>query len=290
MITAYLFVFTVSRQKIGMLLCRNLSMVFSIPPKAFLSFGQKHCIAALLRSSEHVATVMEKGLNPQRGLETLKTYVDILEKHEIPFISTMALKLKKRFPTCIVSLQLWIAFLEKENKRQNVDNSFFVTTIDRREKKGCPMKNIDLVLDNLRSSFNVGCLFRTAEALGVRKVYLCGYTATPQNPKLTKSSLGSEQWITWEHFDSTLDCLSKLGRDKVTLYALETAVNAKDINMFKPIFPCALILGNERFGLGTPVLKAAHHILSIPLYGRKNSLNVAVCGSMALGALSRSYL
>ena len=228
---------------------------------------------------------MKKGRNLRNGLETLKAYVNTLENHEISSIARMAFNLKKKIPTCTLSLQHWITFLEEENKRHNEDNSSLVTTLDRKEKRRSLTKDIYLVLDNLRSSFNVGCLFRTGEALGVRKIYLCGYTVTPQNPKLSKSALGSEKWILWEHFDSTLDCLLKLKRDNVTLYALETAFNAKDINIFKPVFPCALILGNERFGLGIPVLKKAHHILSIPLNGRKNSLNVAVCGSMALGVL-----
>ena len=258
------------------------AMTFSLPPKSLLSFGKKHCIAAMLRFTHQLSGALQRGRECGPSFEMLKTYIHILEHHEIPSLSTLALQLKKSLPVCARSLALFRALLEREYEREEEWDGPSITTIDRAKKRASFPEKIDLVLDNVRSCFNVGCLFRTAEALDVRKIYLCGYTATPENPKLAKSSLGSEQWVQWEYYANTLDCLSILKGEHCSLYALETADAAGDLRTFRPTFPCALILGNERFGLGTPVLKMADEILTIPLYGRKNSLNVAVTGPIAL--------
>ncbi len=138
------------------------------------------------------------------------------------------------------------------------------------------------ILDNFRSSFNVGSIFRTAECLSVKKIFLCGYTATPENEKVRKTAMGTDNKVEWGRFEKTESAI-KLLRDKnITIYALETTTNAKSI--FDILFkkPCALVLGNEALGISKEILKLADEIVSIPVKGWKNSLNVgvscAVCG------------
>ena len=147
-----------------------------------------------------------------------------------------------------------------------------------------------LILDNLRSVFNVGALFRTAECFGVQKIFLCGYTPTPENPKLRKTSMGTEKHIEWEHLPQFENVLNHLHKMKILVYALETEKSA--INIHKTSFPkpCALLVGNEALGISTNILKLVDKIVTIPLSGWKNSLNVAIATAVCLYEISRQWI
>jgi|SRR3989344_4222500 len=142
-----------------------------------------------------------------------------------------------------------------------------------------------LILHNIRSAYNVGSIFRTADAVGVSKIYLCGITPTPAQ----KTALGAEATVPWEHHAQTWRLLKKLKKQKVRLYAIEQHRASKNIFKFKPKFlpagrqvPCALILGHERKGVSKSILKYADAILEIPMHGLKESLNVAVATGIAV--------
>ena len=257
-------------------------------PVALLSCGKRQCVAILRHLSRQVEEGFAKGVDRKGQRDYLAACVGVLVGHEVPGVRTLAMRLQGTLPIGSESLETWSAILAAAENEEPEGDGFCVTNTDRAEVRAVGARGISLVLDNLRSVFNVGCLLRTAETLGAGTVYLCGHTPTPDNPKMAKSALGSERWVRWEYFANALDCLHSLRRRNVALYALETSVRAADINSFVPRLPCALVLGNERFGLGEPVLARADRILALPLYGRKNSLNVAVCGSMALGALMRA--
>jgi len=146
-----------------------------------------------------------------------------------------------------------------------------------------------LILDNLRSSFNVGSIFRTAECFGVKEILLCGYTAIPENPKVIKTAMGTTEFVEWRHFPSTEEAIIFLKEKGVTVFALETTTNAK--NIAKIIFPkpSALLLGNEALGISKEILDLADDIVSIPLDGWKNSLNVGVTVGIACYEVSRQW-
>jgi 23S rRNA (guanosine2251-2'-O)-methyltransferase len=143
-------------------------------------------------------------------------------------------------------------------------------------------QEVYLILHNIRSAYNVGSIFRTADAAGVKKIYLCGYTPTPDNQKVVKTSLGAEKYISWEYCKQAWQLLKKLKAEKVQIIALEQTKKSVDYRQFKPRFPIALMIGNEVRGLSKKILTYADKIIAIPMYGRKESLNVAVAAGIAL--------
>jgi len=143
-------------------------------------------------------------------------------------------------------------------------------------------QEIYLILHNIRSAYNVGSIFRTADAAGVKKIYLCGYTPTPDNQKVVKTSLGAEKYVPWEYHKQTWQLLKKIKIKKIHIIALEQTKKSVDYRQFKPRFPLALVVGNEVKGLSKKILTYADKIIAIPMYGRKESLNVAVATGIAL--------
>jgi tRNA G18 (ribose-2'-O)-methylase SpoU len=176
--------------------------------------------------------------------------------------------------------------LERELKKDVPEDEFLISTQDTQEQKSIVPERptVHIVLDNLRSSFNVGSLFRSAEAFGATKIHLCGYTATPENSKTAKAALGAHNWVDWQYWENTLSCLDELKDDDFTIIAFETTKGATPLHQIKitPKQKVCLVLGNERYGLAAPTLKRAHTLVEIPLAGRKNSLNVGVCGALAM--------
>ena len=146
--------------------------------------------------------------------------------------------------------------------------------------------NMIIILHNIRSLYNVGSIFRTADAVGVEKIYLCGITPKPVDEfgkpreQLTKVSLGAEKYIEWEYYKLTTRLIDKLKKENYKIFAVEQ--NKKSIPYYK--IPKSyilnskfcLVLGNEVKGLLLSILKKADKILEIPMMGKKESLNVSV--------------
>lgn len=265
-------------------------MAFKIPPQAFLSFSTNQVFDTLWRIG-HQMEMTTKGQEFQDNGEALEKYLLTLKDHTNPEIRELSVKLLPLLPLVNENsdgprLQKFLRILEQEKGVELKDHEFLISTEDLKKPSSSSPK-IHIVLDNLRSSFNVGSIFRSAEALGVAHIHLCGYTATPETGKTKKSSLGSEQWLPWTHWDSTLACLDKLESEGIKLIALETSQLAVDLGSIEMTLPMALIFGNERYGLGNPVLKRAHHVAKIPLNGTKNSLNVGVCAALSLYEVHR---
>jgi len=148
-----------------------------------------------------------------------------------------------------------------------------------------PKDELFIILHNIRSVLNVGAIFRTADAVGASKIFLCGYTPTPEDNRIKKTALGAEKFVPWEKHLQTWRVLEKLKEDGVQIVALErfdklTAsklkIRTQNIFSFKPKFPLVLVLGNEVKGLSLQILKYADKIIAIPMYGQKESLNVSV--------------
>lgn len=142
------------------------------------------------------------------------------------------------------------------------------------------------ILHNVRSQYNVGSIFRTSDAAGVEKIYLCGITPTPidrygkPNTKMLKVSLGAENSVKWESSKSTTSLIDRLKKQNYTIIAVELAPNAVPyfslkINK-KQESKIAMIFGGEVKGLSPAILKRADVITQIPMHGTKESLNVAV--------------
>jgi len=147
-----------------------------------------------------------------------------------------------------------------------------------------------VILHNIRSLYNVGSIFRTADAAGIEKIYLCGITPAPVDqfgkyrPQLTKVSLGAEKYVAWEKFGLTTKLLEKLKKDGFKIFAVEQSkksilyykVRTKDTITRDSTQKIVLVLGSEIKGLPPSILKRSDKILEIPMKGKKESLNVAV--------------
>ncbi len=144
------------------------------------------------------------------------------------------------------------------------------------------MERIFAILHNIRSCFNVGSIFRSADAVGIEKIYLTGYTPTPKtNPeKIKKTALGAENFVPWVKKANVKKAIEELKREKVKIVALETEKSALPYYKFKPEFPLAILVGNEIRGIDKRTLKKADLVLRIPMLGKKESLNVAIAFSI----------
>lgn len=154
-------------------------------------------------------------------------------------------------------------------------------------------RSLILVLDNLRSTLNVGSIFRTADGAGVKHIYCGGTTPTPEHPKIKKTSLGAESIKSWSYCPNTVQLVSNLKTAGYLILALETT--PQSISLFDmptairgQDHPLALVVGNEISGIDPGILETADHILHIPMTGKKTSLNVAVSAGIALYTLQNS--
>jgi len=147
------------------------------------------------------------------------------------------------------------------------------------------------LLDNVRSAFNVGSIFRSADGAGLRHLYLCGVTPTPDHSKVAKTALGAEQSVTWSHHRNAVTLASSLVAQGWVLWALETGNEAQSIfDVEVPPTPLVLVVGNEVTGIDPDLLALCERCVSIPMAGRKRSLNVATAFGIAAILLGRSLM
>ena len=161
-------------------------------------------------------------------------------------------------------------------------------------------RNTYLILDNIRSRENVGSIFRTADGVGVKKIFLCGITPQPKNfqiqdsrivnqesDKISKTALGAEKFVPWEYRRNTWRVITDLKKMGVKIVALEQTKDAVNIFKFKALSSksLALVIGNEVKGISPKILKYCDKIVQIPMFGKKESLNVSVATGVALYAL-----
>ncbi len=139
-----------------------------------------------------------------------------------------------------------------------------------------------VILDNIRSVYNVGSIFRTSDALGIDKIYLCGVTPTPTDrfgrtrKDLAKVALGAEKDIAWEYFSDTKEIIKKLKKEGFQIIAVEQDKKSVDFKKVKPKYPVAIVMGNEVGGIDKKILTLCDVIAEIPMMGNKESLNVSV--------------
>lgn len=148
---------------------------------------------------------------------------------------------------------------------------------------------VTLVLDRLRSAYNVGNLFRVAEATRVERIIACGYTAAPPHPKLSKTARGCDELVACEQQPDAISAIMQLKQQGYTIYGLETAAQATLYWEAKISFPAALVLGNEALGISGEALAECDEFLYLPALGAKNSINVGNCGAVALYECLRQW-
>ena len=144
-------------------------------------------------------------------------------------------------------------------------------------------RKVYLVLDNIRSAQNVGSIFRTADAVGVVKIYLCGITPKPPRKDIDKSALGAVDFVEWEYVESARQKAESLKQEGVGIIALEQDKRSLPYaQLATSDKPLALVVGSEIDGVSSEILDIADKIIEIPMNGQKNSLNVSVATGIAL--------
>lgn len=130
------------------------------------------------------------------------------------------------------------------------------------------------VLDRIIDTYNIGSLFRLADAVASEKMYLCGDMEFPPSIKIHRAAVGTEAWVPWEKTEDTLKTVKKLKKQGVHIIAIEQDKRAISYKYLTPQFPCAIIAGNETEGLPADVLREADTIVELPMYGINKSFNV----------------
>lgn len=142
---------------------------------------------------------------------------------------------------------------------------------------------VSLLLDNIRSSYNVGSIFRTADSAMARELILTGFTPHPPKKEVEKTALGAIDSVPWSYFKSPIDAVYVLKERKVKVIALELTDKKRSYDSLNSNdFPCCIVLGNELTGINSEVLNLCDDAIEIPMYGVKHSLNVSVAAGIAL--------
>jgi 23S rRNA (guanosine2251-2'-O)-methyltransferase len=189
---------------------------------------------------------------------------------------TMSLR---HFSNFLIPLERWL-------DRNLSDDHFLVSELDQNLRPQTT-RPIYFILDNLRSAFNVGSIFRLADCVGATEIILCGYTATPENSAVQKTSMNTSELVRYRHCDRIEDALTEFKSKGIQIIALETADHAVSLYHKPMTGPCAFVVGNERFGIDRKILSMVDEVRSIPVFGTKNSLNVANALSIAAFEWSR---
>ena len=149
---------------------------------------------------------------------------------------------------------------------------------------------VHVVLNNIRSNYNVGSVFRTSDGAMIEKLYLCGYTPHPPKKEILKTALGSTQSVRWEYAKDPKEVIFSLKDAGIKIAALELTENSTPYCELEKIeFPLALIIGNEITGVSQDLLDLCDYSLEIPQYGIKQSLNVSVAYGIAIFELRKKF-
>jgi len=153
---------------------------------------------------------------------------------------------------------------------------------------GSSRLHLHVVMDNIRSIYNVGSIFRTSDGFGVEEIHLCGITPTPQNPRFSKTSLGAEEHLVWTYHPNALNVCSGMKGKGFGIISLENSANAHNLYAVdRKIIekPAVLVVGNELSGIDPHILRLSDWVVAIPMSGYKHSFNVATAFGIAISYL-----
>ena len=152
-----------------------------------------------------------------------------------------------------------------------------------------------VVLDDVRSMYNVGSVFRTADAFRVERICLCGITACPPHPEIHKTALGAEDTVEWQHFSTALEAVQHLKEMGYTVLSIEQCEGSTLLQSLPSVFSqaegkYAIVLGNEVKGVNQEVVDASDGCIEIPQYGTKHSLNVSTTAGIVIWEFAKYLL
>ncbi len=158
----------------------------------------------------------------------------------------------------------------------------------REEARTAPRAPIYALLDNIRSLYNVGSIFRTSDGAFISGLFLCGFTPHPPRREIEKTALGATETVPWEYMRDPLQAVARMKHEGVRVCVLEHTDVSIPCDAIRPEqFPLCLIVGNELTGVSAPLLDAADVAVEIPMFGMKQSLNAAVAYGIAVFELAR---
>ncbi len=164
------------------------------------------------------------------------------------------------------------------------------TTPSKEELDKIKRRDIYFILESVLDTYNVGGIFRLADAIGVKKVYLCADTETPPNPRIKKASINTTEWVNWEYKESAKEAIEEL-RSRVLdikVISIEQSKKSKAYDEISYSLPLAFVVGNETSGIAKETLKLSDHIAEIPMWGVNHSLNVIISlGIVAYQAIGK---
>ena len=158
------------------------------------------------------------------------------------------------------------------------------TSASDEDKRIVKKNDLYIILDNVLDTYNVGAIFRLADAVAAKKIFLCGYTETPPNSRIKKASINTTEWVDWQHFDDAKSAIQRLKTEVLRLRVVAIEQSSKSIPYTEANyeFPIALVVGNETHGVSKEVLEIADQIVELPLFGVNISLNVMVSLAIVL--------
>jgi len=157
------------------------------------------------------------------------------------------------------------------------------------EIKREPRKRISVIVDNIRSLYNVGSIFRTSDAAGVEKLYLCGITGTPPRAEIHKAALGAEDSVPWSRADKAVDVIRELKSHGYYIVVLEHTDEGVAYHEAEFQYPLCLVIGHEITGVSDEAVELADLAIEIPMSGFKQSLNVSVAYGIAIYHIANQY-
>lgn len=155
------------------------------------------------------------------------------------------------------------------------------TELDESVKRSIKKNPVTIILDNVLDTYNVGSIFRLADAVAAEKVILCGETLTPPNSRIKKASINTWQWVDWEYQPTALGAIAALRKTTPGISVVAVEQDSRSISFEKAVysFPLAIVVGHESYGVSREVLDVADQIVEMPMWGINKSLNVMVsCG------------
>ncbi|MGK2860723.1 MAG: RNA methyltransferase [Chitinophagaceae bacterium] len=158
------------------------------------------------------------------------------------------------------------------------------------EFKESPKTPVIAVLENVRSAYNVGSVFRTADAFLIDAIYIIGYTAKPPHKEIKKTALGAEETVAWKHFSSAQEAIKALKQDGYKVFAVEQVEKSISLEKFDHTEKVAVIFGNEVTGVEQSTIALCDGCIEIPQIGMKHSLNIATAAGVVLWELVRKRI
>ena len=256
-----------------------MKKIYRYSEKKFLSFSQEKQRAIILEMLTALEMSFEHAEYSRLLRDSLQECSGYLPKNrgalDIPDLEDYCLEDKK------VVLYLRDLLIEQTGGYLR-DSDIIVRRYDSLNDKQKQNFPLVLILDNLRSAFNVGAIIRTAECLGVAEVALCGHTPQAENRKVQETAMGTLEFVKLSAYNSTAEAITSFRTRGYETIALELTTNSFPLNNYSPAKKVALVLGNESLGIDELILAQCDKALEIKMHGVKNSLNVSNAAAIAV--------